>query len=160
MLWLKVVCGPKEIDICSKSKFSCHNKRRPTCAEPRSNMFPANTPLTRFSRRLPPSSMASLRRTTSANRDIAFAFSSSYQIFHEDKQLYEYKWRKTWHQPTYMINVSRIKKTLATSVIYPKPMWDFNFHNQGISLTLTFTLLNISLNPNSLRTCSRSLHRS
>ena len=54
------------------------NKRLPTCAEPRSIMFPANFPLTRLSRRLPPSSMESLRRTTSANRDIAFAFSSSY----------------------------------------------------------------------------------
>lgn len=56
------------------------DKRLLTCAEPRSNMFPANIPLTKFSTRFPPSSMASLRRTTSANRDIAFAFSSSFEF--------------------------------------------------------------------------------
>jgi len=51
-----------------------------TCAEPRSKMFPANIPLTKFSNRSPSSSIASLRLTTSGNSDIAFAFSSSYSL--------------------------------------------------------------------------------
>lgn len=49
----------------------------PTCAEPRSNRFPAKIPLTKFFIRLASSSIASFRRTTSSNKDIAFAFSSS-----------------------------------------------------------------------------------
>lgn len=69
------------------SKRATENERKEmiytTCAEPRSKMFPAKIPLTRFSMRFPSSSIASLKRTTSGNSVIALAFSSSYRTHHE-----------------------------------------------------------------------------
>ena len=69
-----------------------YKKKRFTWAEPRSKMLPANIPLTKFCKRSPSSSIASLRLTTSGKRDIAFAFSSSYWIWtHYNQRDREYQ---------------------------------------------------------------------